>query len=330
MDPSRLQVIAIGEHDSACDFAGSVRTGLARAPKRLPCRFFYDRDGSRIFEEICELPEYYLTRAEREILVARADEIAARFEQRTTLVELGSGSAIKTRVLIEAFLARHGALRYVPVDISRSILEESGRALIAEYPGLEIVAVAAEYRHGLNGIRSRESSPKLILWLGSSIGNFTNTQASRFLRGVASEMSRNDRLLIGADMLKDSRILLRAYDDSAGVTARFNKNVLARINRELDGTFDLDSFRHEARWNERLRRIEMHLVSVRAQAAHIGTLELPVTFAAGESIHTENSYKYTHDDIRDVAARGGLEIEHRWSDADERFTVYFLRRQRPD
>jgi dimethylhistidine N-methyltransferase len=325
MDSSRLKLIAIDERDTSGDFAAAVSAGLTHVPKRLPCRFFYDREGSRIFEEICELPEYYLTRAEREILVSRADEIARRFGRRTALVELGSGSAIKTRVLIEAFLRRHGALRYVPVDISRSILEESTRALIADYPGLEILAVAAEYRRGLTRIRSHEGRSKLILWLGSSIGNFTGVQAARFLAGVAAEMSPDDRLLIGADMRKDPAVLLRAYDDAAGVTARFNKNVLVRINRELGGTFALEAFRHEARWNDRFHRVEMHLASTAAQTVRVRELGLTVAFAEGETIHTENSYKYLQADIERIAARAGLTVEDRWSDHRQRFGVYLLK-----
>jgi L-histidine N-alpha-methyltransferase len=238
----RLRLIAVDDPDGTGDFASAVRDGLTGDPKTLPCRLFYDEEGSRIFEEICELPEYYLTRAEHEILSAHADDIASRFQHRTALMELGSGSAIKTRILIEAFLRRHGALRYAPVDISRSVLEESARSLLADYPGLEILAVAGEYRQGLRSIGTHGNTPKLILWLGSSIGNFTHEEATRFLTAVAAEMTPDDRMLVGADMRKDPATLVRAYDDAAGVTARFNKNLLVRVNRELGGTFDLDAF----------------------------------------------------------------------------------------
>jgi dimethylhistidine N-methyltransferase len=322
----RLRLIAVDEPEGESDLATAVRAGLTAHPKSLPCRLFYDREGSRIFDEICDLPEYYLTRAEHEILTAHADDIAHGFRRRAALIELGSGSAIKTRILIEAFLRRHGALRYAPVDISRSVLEESARSLLADYPGLQIHAVAGEYRHGLRGIGTHESAPKLILWLGSSIGNFTHEEATRFLTGVAAEMSADDRMLVGADLRKDPATMLRAYDDAAGVTARFNKNLLARINRELDGSFDLRTFRHEARWNEIAGRIEMHLVSTRAQTVHVDALGIDVPFARGETIHTENSHKYTAAEMRSICRGAGLEPRREWLDAAGRFAGYLLER----
>jgi L-histidine Nalpha-methyltransferase len=320
----RLQLITVDAERAESELAGAVLEGLAEQPKRLPCRFFYDAAGSRIFEQICNLPEYYLTRAEHEILQAHADEIAGAFPGHTTLVELGSGSAAKTRVLIEAFLRRHGALRYVPVDISRSMLEESAHALLAAYPALEIVAIAGEYRHGLKRLRAQQNEPKLILWLGSSIGNFADDAAVRLLAGVASEIASSDRLLVGADLKKAKRVLQAAYDDPGGVTARFNKNILARINRELDADFDLRAFRHEARWNREASCVEMHLVATTAQRVRIARIGLEARFDAGESIHTENSYKYTGRRIREIATKSGLRVERRWLDDGRRFALSML------
>src|SRR5262249_50766158 len=214
-------------------FAQAVEDGLDGEPLSLPCRFFYDAEGSRLFEAICELPEYYLTRAEHEILARRAGEIAARCPTPLFLAELGSGSATKTRVLIEAFLRQQGRLRYVPVDISKSMLEESAQALLADYHGPEIPAIASEYRDGLRHLGKDTRLPKLIAWLGSNIGNFTRSEAQHFVGGIRDAMSADDRLLLGVDLRKDAGVLWRAYDDAQGVTARFNKNLLARINREL-------------------------------------------------------------------------------------------------
>ena len=321
---NRLTVIAIDAQRKSSDFGEAVRAGLSATPKTLPCRFFYDEVGSQIFEEICELPEYYLTRAEHEILVARSADVARRFSDHTILVELGSGSSSKTRTVIEAFLRAHGRLRYVPVDISRSILEESARALLADYPGLEIVAIAAEYRQGLRRLVNEEVRRKLILWLGSSIGNFTRTEASGFLETVTAEMSVGDRLLLGVDLRKSAAVLEKAYADGAGVTARFNKNLLARINRELGGTFDLSSFDHQARYDETLGRVEMHLVSTRNQAVTISALEAQISFRIGETIHTESSYKYSFEEVTALAEAAGLRVEETWLDRRERFSLNLL------
>src|SRR5262249_49708141 len=195
-------------------------------------------------EAICDLPEYYLTRAEREILATRADELAARFPPGITLVELGSGNASKTRLIIEALLRRQDRLGYVPIDICRTVLEESALELLRDYSNLEVAAVAAEYRQGLEYVRKETSGPKLILWLGSNVGNFDRAEAADFLRSVRAAMNRADRLLMGVDLRKDRSTLEPAYDDSQGVTAQFNLNLLARINRDLGGHFDLEAFRH--------------------------------------------------------------------------------------
>jgi dimethylhistidine N-methyltransferase len=326
MDARRLKVIDLDARATDGELADVVREGLTSPRKWLPCYLFYDAEGSRIFEEICELPEYYLTRAEHEILEAHADEIAGRFAEASTIVELGSGSARKTRLVIEAFLRRHGRLRYVPVDVSRSMLEESARGLLADYPRLEILAIAAEYRRGLQRLRGEPDTAKLLLWLGSSIGNFTSTEAERFLASVAAGMGPADRLVVGADLRKDRRVLLDAYDDRAGVTARFNKNILVRMNRELGANFDLSAFRHEARWNPEHGSVEMHLVSTRPQRVSIPALDLVVAFAEGEGIHTESSHKYTKAQIENLGRRAGLALHTSWTDRAGRFVVVLLGR----
>jgi dimethylhistidine N-methyltransferase len=305
-------------------FAQDVARGLTHRPKRLSCRYFYDAEGSRLFEAICDLPEYYLTRAERSILTERADAIAANFDTPISLVELGSGSSVKTRLLIEAFRRRHGTLRYVPVDISPTILEETARALRADYSGIEITAIAAEYEEGLIRLARDADRPRLVLWLGSNVGNFERSEAAAFLGRLRATLRECDRLLVGVDLRKERAILEAAYDDSQGVTARFNLNILARINRELGGSFDLGSFRHVARYDETQGRVEMHLESRRPQRVGIAALGLAVPFAPGERIHTENSYKYSLVEIDALAAAAGLRITHRWLDGDGRFSANLL------
>ena len=277
-----------------------------------------------MFEAICELPEYYLMRVEREILLAQAGEIAGLFPEEIALVELGSGSASKTRILIEEFLRRQpssAALRYVPVDISRTMLEESSQALLRDYPALEITAIAGEYHDCFPRLFAEAAGAKLILWLGSNVGNLDRQEAAAFLRLVGQTMSRQDRLLVGIDLRKDSSVLQRAYDDSAGVTARFNLNILARINRELGGHFDLNAFQHQAVYDEKIGRVEIYLASARAQRVSIDHLNLEVPFAAGERVHTENSYKYSLAEIEALAAASGLLLKRQWLDAGHRFSV---------
>lgn len=320
----RFRLIEAGEDKERAAFAHDVEAGLRSSPKYLPCRYFYDREGSRLFEAICELPEYYIPGAERQILRDQAAEIAGLLPGGTTLFELGSGSAAKTRILIEAFLRRQGAVRYVPVDISRAALEESSRALLRDYARLEIVAVAGEYEEGLQRLGALVRSPKLGLWLGSNIGNLDRPEAAKFLRRLQAMMSAHDRLLVGIDLRKDPAILDRAYDDSRGLTASFNRNILARINRELGGHFELETFTHKALYNGEIGRVEMYLVSTRAQQVRIDRLALQVPFLAGEAIHTENSYKYSAMEIEALVAAAGLGIERQWLDAGCRFSVSLL------
>ena len=306
-------------------FAAAVSSGLDARPKTLPCRFLYDERGSELFEEICELPEYYLTRAERRLLEEHADSIASKLPARVALVELGSGSSSKTRLLIEALLRRQSRLRYLPIDISRSILEESAEALLADYRGLEIHAIAGEYQDGLRHVRRETRVPKLVAWLGSNVGNFDRHSAARFLRGIREVLSDADRVLVGIDLRKEAGRLLRAYDDGAGVTARFNLNLLDRINRELDGGFDLTRFAHRAEWREEEGRVKLGLESREAQAVAIKAIDRVVRFEKGEHIHTEDSYKYDLSEIDALARAAGLALDQRWLEPSLGYSLNLLR-----
>jgi dimethylhistidine N-methyltransferase len=317
----RFTLIGLPAEDRLADFARDVVAGLTASPKHLPCRYFYDRLGSLLFEAICELPEYYLPRAETAILKAHAKEIAALFSGATDLVELGSGNAAKTRLLIDAFLRRNDNLRYVPLDICQDVLEESSRDLLGTYPQLEILAVAGEYYEGLEHLGRLAASRKLVLWLGSNIGNLERTEAARFLARLRATLAPGDRLLIGLDLRKDRAVLEAAYDDPCGVTAAFNRNLLVRANRELGGNFDVRSFEHRAVYNEELGRVEMYLVSTRPQRVYLDQLRAEVTFRAGEAIHTENAYKYAPAEIDSLAAVAGLRTEQSWLDEDRSFRL---------
>lgn len=323
---ARLSIVEADTELHHASLAEAVAEGLARTPKTLPCRFLYDEEGSKLFEEICELPEYYLTRTERAILERYSAEIAARFDGPLTLAELGSGSSSKTRLLIEACLHAHGSLRYVPIDISSEILEDSALALIDDYQALEVRAIAAEYRQGLRHVREETTRPTLIAWLGSSIGNLTRAEATSFLRSVRDAMAPRDRLLVGIDLRKGEQEIEAAYDDAAGVTSRFSLNLLRRINRELDANFDLDGFRHVARYDEADGRVHIEIVSRRAQQVNIAALGQTVSFAAGEGIHTESAYKYSFAEIEALAAGADLRVAERFTDAQERFCLALLAR----
>jgi L-histidine N-alpha-methyltransferase len=310
----------------ADDFAADVRRGLtAGTGKFLLPKYFYDALGSRLFDAICLVPEYYLTRAEADIFARHAAEIVERARdgaRRVTLFELGSGSAAKTRRIIDALLATQARLRYVPVDISTAALEESASALLGDYEGLSVTAYAADYDTALPRLRENfeGDARALVLFLGSNVGNFDRAEAREFLRRVRSSLRRGDRLLLGADLKKDAATLEAAYDDPLGVTAAFNLNLLARINRELGADFSVRDFRHVAPYDEREGRVEMHLESTREQTVRVGALDLEVHFNAGDRIHTENSYKYSLDELSTLAADTGFAREHTWLDPAERFS----------
>ncbi len=331
--PRRLAIVEGGESagEAPDAFALAVRSGLRSRPKTLPCRYFYDDQGSRLFEQICDLPEYYLTRTEDAILGEHADAMVAGWLADPVMVELGSGSSSKTRRLIEAALRAYGALHYVPIDVSKTILEESAEGLVRAYPDLRVTGFAANYRDALAGVVERFDRPKLFVFLGSSLGNYEADEAVDLLSLLASSMDPADRLLLGTDLDKDPAALEAAYDDARGVTARFNLNILERINRELGGRFDLGRFEHRARYRADLRRVEMHLVSREAQEVAIPGAGLTTRFDEGESIHTENSHKYTPEMLRSLADRSGFEEEAAWLDRRGLFRLqrWRLRSSRP-
>lgn len=319
----RLSVVRVPCASEASGFAGAVSSGLGGRPKSLPCRFFYDDAGSRLFEEICSLPEYYATRIEREILRDAAPQIAEAVGTGATLAELGSGSSAKTRLLIEAFLALQEELHYVPIDISAAFLEASARGLLARFPRLRITAIGGEYLDAVPHLPPREG-PLLCLFLGGNVGNLEEEEASAFLSAVAAGLGPHDRLLVGFDRLKERTVIERAYDDGAGVTAAFNRNLLARINRELGGEFDLDAFDHAAPFVQERSRIEMHLVSRRPQEVRVAALGQTFSFERGETIHTENSHKYDRAGIDRLCGAAGLAVVRLWSDPLEWFSLALL------
>jgi L-histidine N-alpha-methyltransferase len=320
----RLVIQRPGVAASADDFAGDVRRGLTAERKSLPPKYFYDELGSQLFEAICLLPEYYLTRAEGEIFARRSEEIVERASEgsRVTLFELGSGSATKTRRIVEALVARQGGLRYVPVDISPAALEAGAHALLQDFDGLDVSAYASDYDAALPLLSKelREGERALVLFLGSNVGNFDREGAREFLKKVRSVLRAGDCLLLGADLKKDRAVLEAAYDDALGVTAAFNLNLLARINRELRADFHVRDFSHVALYDEREGRVEMHLESAREQTVNLGALAVSVNFREGERIHTENSYKYDLDGLSALAAETGFERAETWLDSAERFS----------
>lgn len=302
-------------------FADEVRAGLSKSLRTLPCRFFYDDAGSKIFEEICDLEEYYLTRTERSILDTSSGEIAGRLPHGSALVELGSGSAEKTRLLIEALIEKQDSLVYTPIDISRAPLEESSLALLADHPALNIHAICGEYEEAIAILSSGAAAPQLILWLGSSIGNLHKSEATAFLARIRREMNPEDRMLIGIDLRKDRERLERAYDDSLGTTARFNLNLLRRINRELNANFELSSFSFEARYHDDSGAVASSLVSLKKQTVTIAALGQDFTFREGEKIHTEDSYKYSQQEIELLANESDMTREAEWQDAEGLYSL---------
>jgi dimethylhistidine N-methyltransferase len=321
----RLKIHNLVKRDPLADFAEDVRRGLSAQPRQLFPKYLYDELGSTLFEAICLLPEYYPTRAENEILTRSADEIVGLTGQPNTLIELGSGSASKTRLLIEALLRSQAELLFIPVDISASALESSSRILLQHYPRLRIEAYAAEYFNALDELSNTQRGRTLVLFLGSNISNFEPAEAHAFLNATRKMLRQEDALLLGADLKKDGAVLEAAYNDAHGVTAAFSRNILARMNRELGAHFDLRAFQHQARFNEEQSRIEIHLESTRSQTISIDLLNLQVEFAAGELIHAENSYKYDLDAIAGLASQSGFNCERTWLDQKKQFSSSLLR-----
>ncbi|MFF1648248.1 L-histidine N(alpha)-methyltransferase [Streptomyces sp. NPDC058240] len=292
-----------------------VLHGLTRHPKTLPPKWFYDAHGSELFEEITRLPEYYPTRAEREILIDRADEIA-RVSGARTLIELGSGSSEKTRHLLDALPALHS---YVPVDVSESALRGAAEALLAQRPELSVHALIADFTGGL--ALPGTPGPRLVAFLGGTVGNLLPDERAVFLKSVRSLLSPGDALLLGTDLVKEEKELVAAYDDAAGVTAEFNRNVLRVVNRELGADFDPAAFDHVALWDPEREWIEMRLRARRAHAVKIPDLDLVVAFEAGEELRTEVSAKFREEGVRSELDTAGLRLDQWWTDSGGRFAL---------
>jgi dimethylhistidine N-methyltransferase len=310
-------------------FGEDVRRGLSSPAKFLLPKYFYDDLGSLLFASICLLPEYYLTRVESEILAAHGGEVLAELPSPLRLIELGSGESQKTRLLISAILDRQPGLQYVPIDISPGALERASEQLLQAHPRLRVDALAGEYRACLRvlaaeGPAMRGGATTLVLFLGSTLGNLDPGEQTSLLRSVREVLRPGDGMLLGVDWKKPAAELLPAYDDALGVTAAFNLNLLLRINRELGGAFDLAAFQHLARYDEERSRIEMHLVSRRAQLVTIEALRMEVPFAAGESVHTESSYRFDGDDLAARAAGAGFALARTWFDDRRRFASVLL------
>jgi L-histidine N-alpha-methyltransferase len=303
----------------AASLRADARTGLTASPKFLPPKWFYDAHGSALFEKITELPEYYPTRAEREILHAAASEIAAANRART-LVELGSGSSEKTRLLIDALRAAGTLRSYVPVDVSEPALLQAADALLTAYPGLRVRAVVSDFEQHL-GIppAGRDGAPRLVAFLGSTIGNLLPEQRAAFLTRLRAGLATGDALLLGTDLVKNPAVLVAAYDDAAGVTADFNKNVLAVLNAELGADFDPDAFEHVAAWNAGQEWIEMRLRSAADQTVHLPGIGLTVAFGAGEEMRTEVSAKFRREGVEAELAAAGFTMRSWWTDREHRF-----------
>ena len=303
--------------------AADVRAGLTRPFKELSPRYFYDEYGSQLFEDITELPEYYPTRCEREILETRSAEICEAANSPATLIELGSGSAAKTRVLLDAMLDA-GLETYCPVDISEEITRETAERIADEYDDIAIRGLVCDFELDLE--RIPVAAPRVIALLGGTIGNFEPQQRAGFLRRVSHLLGPEDRFLLGTDLVKDPATLEAAYNDSQGITAAFNKNVLAVLNRELDADFDLDAFEHVARWDPENLWIDIRLRSLTNQVVNVSALDMQAAFSAGEEMRTEISTKFARPGLEGIYAEAGLELTDWWTDADGLFALSLARR----
>jgi dimethylhistidine N-methyltransferase len=304
---------------STSSFARDVIAGLTAKPKRLPPKYFYDKTGSALFERITAQPEYYPTRSELKILSENAHDIGSLLPPRGALVEFGSGSSRKARMLLAAAPA---LAAYVPVDISADMLSAEAEALRRDFPNLSVVPVAADFTHPFDLPKAIEDLPRAGFFPGSTIGNFEHHEAAAFLRMAGQVLGRGAVLIIGVDLVKPAAVLNAAYNDAAGVTAAFNLNLLARINRELGANFDLDAFEHHAFYNHERHRIEMHLASLKRQKVRVGG-EV-IAFRAGETIHTESSYKYTLESFAALARGTGWRPLKVWTDSENYFSVHAL------
>ena len=339
------QKMALQQNKEVDEFANDVAICLASENKRLNPKYLYDHMGSQLFEQICLQPEYYLTRTEASLLKRHAPVITNLVGSNIRIIELGSGSSSKTALLLRYLSSQKNKIFYFPIDISVSILMESTRRLKSQFPNANIIAIRSDYSTGVDraaakcmatdGVRGKKNNinksnnnsnqySKLILFLGSSIGNFEPMAAISFLRSIRAKLHTNDFLLVGFDLQKDESVLTAAYNDKAGITDKFNLNLLARINRELGGNFKLEKFKHYAFYNREQHRIEMHLVSNTTQKVYIEALDKNFSFGKGDSIHTENSYKYSLDQIAALAKDSGFQIKKEFTDEKRWFNMALL------
>ena len=301
-------------------FLAEVLSGLRKSQKELPSKYFYDEEGSHLFERICTLDEYYIPRIEAAIMETYIEEMAELLGPRVLLVEYGSGNCAKTRFLLDHL---HEPVAYVPIDISRERLLSAARELAADYPEMEVLPVCADYTSGFDlPVPKRPSERAVVYFPGSTIGNFDPVPARLFLEHVAGVCGPGGGLLIGVDLKKDPRVLHRAYNDGSGVTAAFNLNLLERINRDLNCDFRPDWFQHYAFYNPGESRVELHLVSLREQTVHLDNVVIP--FVEGESIWTESSYKFNVDEFEQMAVAAGFKVERAWTDKQQWFSVQYL------
>lgn len=320
--PSADTLPLLDFHPETDSLREEVLAGLQDTPKHLPSKFFYDERGSQLFDAICALDEYYLTRTEQAIMETHIGAMVEALGARVRLVEYGSGSSLKTRILLDHL---SDLAAYVPIDISREHLLQAAEAIASTYPELPVLPVCADYTAEYRlPAPDGPVSRTVVYYPGSTIGNFTPEEAQRFLEHIAQQVGPAGGLLIGVDLQKDEALLHAAYNDSQGVTAAFNKNVLHRINRELEADFNLDRFRHEAVYDAEAGRVEMHLVSTVAQRVQVDGVEIP--FEAGERITTEYSYKYTMDGFAALAADAGWSVERVWTDDERLFSVQYAER----
>jgi dimethylhistidine N-methyltransferase len=301
------------------DFEADALAGLSASPKTMLAKHLYDEEGSRLFEEITELAEYYPTRTEIGLLTTAAPQIAAYISPGATLVEFGSGASTKTRLILDA--APQAAV-YVPVDISEEALAAAAASINADYPNLIVAPLAGDFTQAIELPEPAQGRPRTGFFPGSTIGNFEHDEAVAFMAAARRLLRSGAQFVVGVDLVKDEQILVAAYDDARGVTAAFNKNLLARMNRELGADFDLDAFAHRAIWNAEMSRIEMHLVSRREQTVRVAGR--PFHFAAGETIHTENSHKFTPEGFEALAAEAGWRALKRWISPEPAFAVFML------
>lgn len=325
--PDRLRIVSGPAPVHIASFAEDVREGLAAPRKRLPSKYFYDALGSALFDAITLLPEYYLTRAETEILREWGWEMVRAIGNPVDFVELGSGSAIKTRILIEEALRAQNTLRYSPIDISEEALRASATGLVESYPSLEVIAYAGDYFSILQTDAIARPRRVLAMLMGSNIGNYEPHDGKELLLRIAAALKPGDALLLGADLKKDPAVLHAAYSDPAGVTSAFNLNLLARINRELGGHFDLGDFRHVAEYDEKAGCVRSFLQAVREVSVPIDALGTTVHFASGERVHTESSYKYSDEDIAGLAEETGFDFIRSWNDTQGQFSVNLMQRR---